>query len=121
MRSLPGKVVNTKIGDRQIPRDEAGFLLNPDDWDKHVALFLAEEENIVLQDDHWPIIHFIRQHLQDHTVAPDARFVFAYIARTNSISKKQARRDFFEIFPYGYVKQACKIAGLRQPRGWSTG
>jgi len=27
----------------------------------------------------------------------------------------------FELFPYGYVKQACKIAGMRKPRAWSTG
>ncbi|MGC2048350.1 MAG: sulfite reductase subunit gamma, partial [Gallionella sp.] len=23
--------------------------------------------------------------------------------------------------PYGYVKQACRIAGMKRPRGWSTG
>jgi tRNA 2-thiouridine synthesizing protein E len=27
----------------------------------------------------------------------------------------------FVLFPYGYVKQACKIAGMRRPRAWSTG
>jgi tRNA 2-thiouridine synthesizing protein E len=27
----------------------------------------------------------------------------------------------FELYPYGYVKQACKIAGMRRPRAWSTG
>jgi len=29
--------------------------------------------------------------------------------------------DLFVLFPYGYVKQACKIAGMRRPRAWSTG
>ena len=27
----------------------------------------------------------------------------------------------FDLFPYGYVKQACKIAGMQRPRAWSTG
>jgi tRNA 2-thiouridine synthesizing protein E len=31
------------------------------------------------------------------------------------------RNDLFRLFPYGYVKQACKIAGMRRPRAWSTG
>ena len=31
------------------------------------------------------------------------------------------RNDLFVLFPYGYVKQACKIAGMRKPRAWSTG
>jgi tRNA 2-thiouridine synthesizing protein E len=34
---------------------------------------------------------------------------------------KAARNDLFVLFPYGYVKQACKIAGMRKPRAWSTG
>ncbi|HDK03426.1 MAG TPA: sulfite reductase subunit gamma, partial [Gammaproteobacteria bacterium] len=27
----------------------------------------------------------------------------------------------FTLFPYGYVKQACKLAGMRRPRAWSSG
>ena len=34
---------------------------------------------------------------------------------------KEGRNDLFRLFPYGYVKQACKIAGMRRPRAWSTG
>ena len=34
---------------------------------------------------------------------------------------KDAHKKLFELFPYGYVKQACKIAGMRRPRAWSTG
>jgi len=34
---------------------------------------------------------------------------------------KDAQKKLFELFPYGYVKQACKIAGMRRPRAWSTG
>ena len=31
------------------------------------------------------------------------------------------RNRLFELFPYGYVQQACKIAGMIRPRAWSTG
>jgi sulfur relay (sulfurtransferase) DsrC/TusE family protein len=31
------------------------------------------------------------------------------------------RNDLFRHFPCGYVKQACRIAGMRRPRGWSAG
>jgi len=34
---------------------------------------------------------------------------------------RDAQKKLFELFPYGYVKQACKIAGMRRPRAWSTG
>ncbi|VAV93812.1 DsrC family protein [hydrothermal vent metagenome] len=71
--------------------------------------------------EHWAIIHFIRDYLEEHLVAADARFAFAFLAEQQNLSKKEARRHFFALFPYGYVKQACKIAGLQQPRAWSTG
>lgn len=32
-----------------------------------------------------------------------------------------ALAKLFNLFPYGYVKQACKISGMKRPRGWSTG
>ncbi len=33
----------------------------------------------------------------------------------------EGRKRLFDLFPYGYVGQACKIAGIKRPRGWSTG
>jgi len=37
------------------------------------------------------------------------------------MDKKAAKGRLFQLFPYGYVKQACKIAGMMRPRAWSTG
>jgi len=121
MRTLPEKITTSQIGNHNVKRDEAGFLLDPQDWDEEVAMYIADEENIVMSDEHWAVIRFIRDYLGEHLVAADARFAFAFLAERQNTSKKQARRHFFELFPYGYVKQACKIAGLQQPRAWSTG
>ncbi len=44
-----------------------------------------------------------------------------YLATTFQCDKKEAKKRIFELFPYGYVKQACKIAGMKRPRAWSTG
>ncbi len=121
MRALPEKIEETQIGSRKVSRDEAGFLMEPDEWDQEVAQFIADEENLVLGDDHWAVIQFIRDFLEENLVAPDARFAFTFLANRNGLTKQQARKLFFKLFPYGYVKQACKIAGLRQPRAWSTG
>ena len=35
--------------------------------------------------------------------------------------KKGAKQQLFKLFPYGYVKQARKIADMQRPRVWSTG
>jgi len=99
-------------------RDAEGYLLEPGDWSEDVARILAREENIELSDDHWDAINFMRDFYEDNQVAADARFVIKHLAERMG---KDAHKKLFELFPYGYVKQACKIAGMRRPRAWSTG
>lgn len=99
-------------------RDAEGYLVEPDDWNEAIARILAQEENIALNDDHWDAIHFMREYYQERQVAADARFVIKHLGERVG---KEAQKKLFELFPYGYVKQACKIAGMRRPRAWSTG
>jgi tRNA 2-thiouridine synthesizing protein E len=99
-------------------RDAEGYLVEPGDWNDEVAQALAEEENIQLNDDHWDVIRFMRDYFDEHQVIADARFVIKHLAARMG---KDAHKKLFELFPYGYVKQACKIAGMRRPRAWSTG
>ena len=110
-----------KVGDRIIERDEPGYLVDPQDWDEEVAQVIAKEEGVELDEERWEIIRYMRTYQEEHQIAPDARFVFQFIADKNGLNKKDARQKFFEMFPYGYVKQPLKIAGLKQPRAWSTG
>jgi len=110
-----------KAGERTILRDESGFLAKPDDWDEGIARIIASEEDIELNDDHWAIIYFMRTKQEEHGVSPDARHAFSFLAERKGVGKREARDIFFKLFPYGYVKQACKIAGMVQPRAWSTG
>jgi tRNA 2-thiouridine synthesizing protein E len=104
-----------------VPRvDDEGYLVDPADWNEQVAEALAREERIELADEHWAVIRFMREYYEEHQVAPDARHVMKHLARLKGAGKA-GRNDLFALFPYGYVKQACKIAGMRRPRAWSTG
>ncbi len=98
--------------------DAEGYLVEPMDWNDDVARALARAENIELGDDHWDVIRFMRAYYEEHQVAADARFVIKHLA--NRVGA-DAQKLLFVLFPYGYVKQACKIAGMRRPRAWSTG
>ncbi len=77
-----------------------------------------QDENIQLNDDHWDVLRFMRDFYEEHQVAADARFVIKHLAERMG---REAQKQLFVLFPYGYVKQACKIAGMRRPRAWSTG
>jgi len=103
------------------PRDSEGYLFRPEEWDEAIAEEIAREEGIELNEAYWTALYFIRDSFQENDIAPDVRHLVSYLADKNGWSKKAAKQHVFELFPYGYVKQACKIAGMKKPRAWSTG
>jgi len=103
---------------RVMPRtDEEGYLVDPDEWSEDIAAMLAEREGLALGEAHWTAIRFMRAYYGEKRIAPDARHVMKHLADNFGAD----RNALFRLFPYGYVKQACKIAGMRRPRAWSTG
>lgn len=95
---------------------DEGYLLDPADWNEAVAEQLAREEGLTLTDEHWAVIRFVRRWHDEHGVAPSGRDVTAFMKGQGA-----SRNRLFELFPYGYVQQTCKIAGMLKPRSWSTG
>ncbi|GKY89117.1 TusE/DsrC/DsvC family sulfur relay protein [Sinisalibacter aestuarii] len=121
MRTRPDKLTTQVIAGHSILRDEAGYLVDPEMWTEDIARQFADEEGVALNDEHWAVIRFMRDYLDEHGIAADARFAFRFLASRHKTDVSGGRARFFALFPYGYVKQACKIAGMRQPRAWSTG
>ena len=109
-----------EVGGTTLAVDFEGYLVDPAQWSEQVAEALARQEHIVLADEHWAVIRFMREYYEQHHIAPDARHVMKHLAEFKGAGKA-GRNDLFVLFPYGYVKQACKIAGMRRPRAWSTG
>ena len=97
--------------------DDQGYLFDPADWTEDLARELARQENIELTERHWEAIRYMRDFFAEHQVIPDVRFVMRHLGARFGGS----RNLVFELFPFGYVKQACRIAGMRKPRSWSTG
>ncbi len=112
--------MSLEIAGKAVPTDEEGYLVEPTDWDDTVAEKMAQQENILLNAEHWAVLRFMRSYYEDHQIAPDARHVIRYLADYLG-ARSGGRNDLFKLFPYGYVKQACRIAGMRRPRAWSTG
>jgi len=97
--------------------DAEGYLIDPADWTEDFAHDTARAEGIELTGDHWLAIRFMRQWQDEHQITPDVRHVMKHLTHTLGAD----RNRLFALFPYGYVQQACKIAGMKRPRAWSTG
>ncbi|MCG6871689.1 MAG: TusE/DsrC/DsvC family sulfur relay protein [Gammaproteobacteria bacterium] len=108
------------VNGRTLPRDSEGYLSDPGDWEPEVAEALAREAELELTQEHWQVLSFMRSYFEQHGIAADARFVLKYLDTEKGLGRG-ARRYLYELFPYGYVQQACKIAGMKRPRAWSVG
>lgn len=97
-----------------IARDDEGYLLNPDDWNVELMTQLAVEEDIDLQGEHLEVIHFVRKQFDENQSVPQARAVLKHLARVWG-RERATRKYLYQLFPYGYGQQACKLAGMRKP------
>lgn len=121
MRTRPDVISTVELPTGSVAVDEAGYIVDPAMWTREFALMVAAREGIAPSELHWDVVAFMRDYHDDHGIAADARFVLKHLREQLGVDKEGAKRVLFELFPYGYVRQACKMAGMRQPRAWSTG
>ncbi|WP_319823491.1 TusE/DsrC/DsvC family sulfur relay protein [Thalassovita sp.] len=121
MRTRPDKLTRITLPTGSVLVDEYGYLTDPDQWTPEFAETAAASEGVPLGPEHWDILRFMRDFHDRHGVAADQRFVLKQLSDTHQTDKATAKQRLYTLFPGGYVKQACKIAGMRQPRAWSTG
>jgi len=89
--------------------NEEGFMTNPAQWNKEIAIELAKQEGVQLTDAHWKIVEFCRRNAATTGKSPTLR----QITNGTGISTK----DLFTLFPKGPAKKVAKIAGLGKPEG----
>ena len=94
--------------------DNEGYLLDPSQWDCDLAQALADDINITMTDEHWYVVNFVRNHFEYHQAVPEMRILMKQM-KIDYGAEKASRKFIFNLFPYGYASQACKIAGMRKP------
>jgi tRNA 2-thiouridine synthesizing protein E len=86
--------------------DPQGFLKKFDHWDEGFAEAMAPQAGIEggLEEDHWRVIRFIRGEFEDTGECP---LVFR-TCRASGLSPRELK----SLFPAGYTKGACRLAGI---------
>lgn len=83
-----------------------GYLTDPNQWTKEVAIEIAREEGIELTDKHFAVIDFIRE----KTLKGEALTI-----RTIGKSGVVDTKGFYDLFPGAPLKKASRIAGIAKP------
>ena len=89
-------------------------MLNPDEWTAGLAKTLATQIDIEMTDAHWEVVEYVRNHYETTTTVPELRHCLKHL-RDRHGKSIATRRYIYDLFPYGYGQQACKIAGMRKP------
>ncbi len=105
-----------KVGDKELPLDEDGFLQDFDAWTPEVAEAFAKQDGITLTDEHWEIINFLREYYKQYQIAPMIRILVKEVKKRFGPEKGNLKY-IYKLFPAGPAKQACKYAGLPKPTG----
>ena len=98
------------IAGKTVQVNEEGFMTDPSEWNKEIAVEIAKEEGIPeLTPAHWKIVEYCRQTAASSGKAPTLR----NITNHAGVSTK----EIFTLFPKGPAKKVAKIAGLGKPEG----
>ena len=90
--------------------DHEGYMQNPEQWNRDIALAIAEEVGInELNDRHWQVIEYMRERYQKDGTAPSIRA----LGKESGVPVK----ELYQLFPKGPAKLAARIAGIPKPRG----
>jgi len=93
-----------------IERDPEGFLVDPAQWNREVAVEIARENGIdEFTPAHWQVVEFMRNRYLETGAAPSIR----------SLGKESGVpiKELYKLFPKGPAKLAAKIGGIPKPRG----
>lgn len=101
---------------KEIPVHEKGNLVNLDDWNEQLAVFLAKEEGIELTPAHWEVIHHMRKFYFQYGITPMVRLLMKDLR--DEMNEDKASSDYlYKLFPGGPSRQGSRIAGLPEPQG----
>lgn len=99
-----------------IEADEEGYIMDISLWNPELAVLIAKNENIKMDDDHWEVVNFLHNYYAAYQIAPAIRVLTKAINKKLGPNKGNSKY-LYTLFPGGPAKQACKIAGLPKPTG----
>lgn len=94
---------------REIHVDGEGFLTVPSEWSDQLAVELAANIGLELEDGHWKAIRFARE---DFTLTGETPTL-----RRMALAGGVPTKEMFDLFPKKPAKKLAYIAGLPKPVG----
>jgi tRNA 2-thiouridine synthesizing protein E len=106
-----------RVDDHEVETDSEGYLRDLGDWSEAFARAQARREGLVLTDEHWEVIRFLRDHFHAHGVQAQVRVMIRHFERAWGPAHGN-NHHLHDIFPVGGPqKQGNRLAGLLRTKG----
>lgn len=112
-RSALGDSVNNLPS--SITLDKHGFLIDRQAWTTVLATAFAADEGIKLEDEHWEVIHLLREYFEEFDASPANRALVKYVKLKLGPSKGSSIY-LMSLFPGSPARVGSRIAGLPKPK-----
>jgi tRNA 2-thiouridine synthesizing protein E len=101
-----------EVNGKRLEATENGFLASPDDWDRDAADAIAAAEGLVLTQDHWDVIEYLRDAYFNHNGEQPNNRTILKAMQDRWPGRKVDNKTLFDLYPGNPSKQTGKIAGL---------
>ena len=95
---------------------EKGNLKDSAQWNEKIAVHMANKESIILNDDHWEVINYLRKFYFEYGMAPMVKLLMKYM-KEQCGAEKSSEDYLYKLFPQGPSRQGCRLGGLPEPQG----
>ena len=98
--------MTTTIAGQEVNVNPEGYLTDLNQWNKEIALEIAQQEGVNITDKHWEVIDWLQDQYKNEN---------ALTIRKVGKSGVTDIKEFYALFPNGPLKKAAKIAGIPKP------
>lgn len=99
---------------QNLATDSEGFLRDKSLWSEALVSVIAAAEQLLLTDEHWHLIRFVRTFDSQFNTTPAMRLLVKEL-KTHFGDDKGSSTYLHRLFPGGPAKQCAKLAGLPKP------
>jgi tRNA 2-thiouridine synthesizing protein E len=116
--AYPGMQTRTlKVNGHEVETDSEGYLVDLGDWSEGFVRAEAEREGLVLTDENWEVIRFLRDFYERRQVQANVREIIKHFRKVWG-PELGSNHYLHEIFPQGGPqKQGNRLAGLLRTKG----
>jgi tRNA 2-thiouridine synthesizing protein E len=106
--------MSIEVNEKVIETDKDGFLVDAHQWEPAIAEAMAANDGVVLTEQHWDVIRFLRDYYEEYQIAPDLRTLSIMLGRALG-ADKGSKEWLTTLFSGAPAKTACRYAGLPKP------